>query len=101
MKNQHTPGPWKVGSGTDGTMTIEATDGREACILAELTECVSDDEDRANFALMAAAPELLQALKWVEWSNCGFCPQCTHGPVIGHAPKCVVGMAIAKAEGRP
>ena len=93
-KNQHTPGPWKVGSDTDETMTIEVTDGREACILAELTECVPDDEDRANFALMAMAPDLLEVLKYLR----GVADSNVRGVRLGGIE--IADRAIAKAEGR-
>ncbi len=58
---KHTPGPWKVAKG----MAIETADGKvavgsagpRACGPYFVTEC------EANAALIAAAPELLQALK--------------------------------------
>lgn len=44
--------------------------------------------------------ELLEALKEVQWSNGGMCPQCAFGPKRGHQDRCVIGCAIAKAEGQ-
>lgn len=60
----HTPGPWQVGDEGPAIITIEATDGRAACVLAEMSPSGDlDSEDFANARLIAAAPELLEACK--------------------------------------
>ena len=98
----YTPGPW-IHEATSEAQLIKSKQGY---LIAEVAQDETYDyaadmrEAEANAHLIASAPELLEALKEVEWSNGGFCPQCARGPVSGHAPKCVVGMAIAKAEGR-
>ena len=56
----YTKGPYKVGDDGPGIITVETTDGRAACVLAEMEN--PDDEDRDNFALFAGAPEMHEAL---------------------------------------
>jgi hypothetical protein len=64
----HTPGPWVVEgeSGNNGEAEVIVSDKRTicwtACSLNEDDDFTSD-EDRANALLIAAAPELLAALK--------------------------------------
>jgi hypothetical protein len=58
----HTRGPWKVGNEGPALLTIEATDGREECVLAEI-ETDGSREDADNARLMAEAPALVLALK--------------------------------------
>jgi hypothetical protein len=58
MKAQHTPGPWNA----DGRAVVGPSSEQEICI------CTSDDdvceaEARANAILVAAAPDLLEALE--------------------------------------
>lgn len=48
---------------------------------------------------VADRDELLKALKEVQWSDGGRCPQCGRFPETKHQPRCVVGNAIAHAEG--
>lgn len=50
-------------------------------------------------------PELLAALKAVEWAgdvciDSGLCPSCANSPDEGHEYNCALAVAIAKAEGR-
>ena len=72
MTTKHTPGPWYVGSGT--------YEGRNIYSVASVTDdegftyqpIVATAEDDgidcwdANARLIAAAPDLLEALKWYE-----------------------------------
>ncbi len=62
MKNaKHTPGPWTIFDDSDGeVLTIQP-------MSAQLVVCDPDDvsTNRANAYLIAAAPELLEALKRV------------------------------------
>lgn len=62
-KAQHTPGPWRVDrqnpSPTTGEWMIA---GQKPGYLAEVRDCGSGDVD-ANARLIAAAPELLEALE--------------------------------------
>jgi hypothetical protein len=47
--------------------------------------------------LVSVNKSLVVALKEVQWSDGGFCPQCAQGWVKGHRPKCVVGLALKDA----
>lgn len=63
-KSKHTPGPWKaVKCGV--TNTIETNNG--ASLLAMMDHYT--DEDEANAKLMAAAPEMLEALEELKATN--------------------------------
>lgn len=61
--SKHTPGPWRVG---DSHLEITDADGHRA--IAEVRdhdgwEEISEEEQEANLRLIAAAPDLLEALK--------------------------------------
>lgn len=75
MSGEHTPGPWVV----DPISAWVALPDRDAPICAMLwpTELRSEHETMANARLIAAAPELLQALEnmvAVSRSVSGFSP---------------------------
>ena len=97
MSEKHTPGPWKVYD--DGDMWIAPSDG-DAPIVCDICphgeEFVYSLEDDANAHLIAAAPELLEALKvaqaWIADESCP-CEGC-------EAVNDQIAAAIAKAEGR-
>lgn len=58
MKTEHTQGPWRIDSKTRfGDFTIAAGENVKAC------EFVAKTQSEANARLIAAAPELLAALK--------------------------------------
>lgn len=65
----HTPGPWKLAAHVADpcTVYIEQADGEEPGICttdgSAFTPVDSEDEQEANARLIAAAPELLTALK--------------------------------------
>ena len=69
--NKHTPGPWRLarqnGSPTTGEWMIA---GANPGYLAEVRDCGNGDV-KANALLIAAAPELLDALEAVvnSWSS--------------------------------
>lgn len=94
----HTPGPWNASKVVDGAITAKSDPRSNLLGLDKDGYAIFMNPTDAVMA--AAAPELLQALKDTEWSNGGFCPQCDRGPKKGHQPKCLVGNAIAKAEGK-
>lgn len=62
MKNQHTPGPWKV-TANDGwhSSPIVIVNCEES--IAQASPIGSVEEQSANAKLIAAAPELLEALQ--------------------------------------
>ena len=83
----HTPGPW----GYDGTGCVYSHAlPKDDCVIAELL--YADGDWEADGRLMAAAPELLAALKaHVPWRD---------EPVQGWRGWTDAVRAIAKAEGR-
>ena len=91
---KHTPGPWKADyNGTLGHIKAIINDGERATPTVAkynaITLCVPEEEQKANGALIAAAPELLEALKNIENDD-------------NRIPKTIWDMrnkAIAKAEG--
>lgn len=62
--NGHTPGPWKIGK--NGFDHYAITNGVEK-IIAELDagSFLPEEEDKANARLIAAAPDMAEALKGV------------------------------------
>ena len=85
---QHTPGPWKVSDKRDADCSV-VTSPTGPVAKTYWTQNVP--EMRANAHLIAAAPELLAALKALE------------GSFEKHRPKTMwdaARAAIAKAEGR-
>ena len=68
--NAHTPGPWHIGSG-NGEGSIFADSGRTRLEIGgttlypicQVNRKWEDEEDEANARLIAAAPDMLQALK--------------------------------------
>jgi hypothetical protein len=92
----HTPGPWEVGSegnGKPGYVYCNNSLGSAVAIVfgkpLRLT-VFSPEEEEANARLIAAAPDLLAALKFAQ-------------SIIGHpddAGSQLIADAIAKAEGK-
>ena len=115
-----TPGPWfhshrKCDDGMHRTQVYDAV-GKEIATLAwypfphtgRLGRVVGTSR-AANAALMAAAPDLLEALEAAQWSERWLderdnrtmrrCPICACAPYQGHRDDCVIGAAIRKARG--
>lgn len=63
METKHTPGPWEVDAIDSTTIQIKA----EGAVVAEVASASAftrlSEEQRANARLIAAAPELLDALQ--------------------------------------
>lgn len=98
----HTPGPWVIrGSNRWGDLTVEPA----AEPPKEIT--VANVPRQEDAALVAAAPEMLAALKAIEWAAahedgynvCPFCSARYRKRGAAHRDTCIVGNAIAKAEG--
>lgn len=70
MSAQHTPGPWKLdGAANTNDLDIIAPTGRITMLDCEISE-VSEDVLTANAHLIAAAPDLLAALRAAEeWAE--------------------------------
>ena len=74
MKTQHTPGPWTIHADTDGWPLV-MSGGVAGRIVANVNPQSCPDESsapefvempcEANARLIAAAPELLDALQWL------------------------------------
>lgn len=79
--SKHTPGPWDVNEGDFGIYQLETSDQ-----IAEVFSHHPPAELEANARLIAAAPELLEALKHAR-------SQMLH-------PDQMIDEAIAKSEGR-
>lgn len=59
----HTPGPWAYRPSNDGHFIAGA--GENSGYLAEVRQCRSKQDIRADARLIAAAPELLESLQSV------------------------------------
>jgi hypothetical protein len=84
-----TPGPWKWFETEDGRCRINPEGGGLVIAECAVMEPFSE-EQRSNARLIAAAPDLLEALKNLENDD---------GIIPAHAWN-LVQSAIAKAEGR-
>jgi len=89
-KYTHTPGPWFFGTGWIGAGEI-----REGRVIARVDNYPYGDSE-ANIRLLAAAPELLEALRAaievLRWEESGGKEERVYDAAVS---------AIAKAEGRP
>lgn len=75
MKNKFNPGPWIVNSPSSMENTVCFDHGAGLCALAivepviisrgsgQIVELINEDQARANATLIAAAPELLEAVE--------------------------------------
>jgi hypothetical protein len=116
--SQHTPGPWRKCGGYTAKYTAIYSD-EFGYIVRGFADYMDDKENgeptkapgfetqQANARLIAAAPDLLAALKAVEWvesDGLSSCPCCRYVKPIGaageHPETCTLSAAIRKAEGR-
>ena len=89
---QHTPGPWRADSTNVSERYRYVLGGRR--LICRITK--GDGESEANARLIAAAPELLEALIAAEQAFV------EHGiPLACHASLFQIRAAIAKATGQP
>lgn len=97
MSTQHTPGPWKwhTPATTSARHPAYVTSGNR--YIAALYHTDNQGETHPNARLIAAAPELLDALKLCE-GNISSLLASTHPKVYGEW-LAVVSAAIAKATG--
>lgn len=89
MKTPHTLGDWRIGKrgGKTGVGAIYGPKGEEIAVFSGM---LSPDEELANARLIAAAPELLQALEQFLEMDDG---QLLYGPIFNDT----VRSAIARA----
>ena len=70
MTTKHTPGPWKVGqylgSLRQFVIHMDVGDNGRGSDVAFTSAAFGNDETIANARLIAAAPDLLEALQWYE-----------------------------------
>jgi hypothetical protein len=102
MNTQHTPGPWTVNHYPSG-LVIRPNKGAAICEVSAYDSAgrnVDPDRNYANAALIAAAPDLLAALRaMLEDYRSEGCPDPTCGVCErSNAAKAVALAAIAKAE---
>jgi len=102
---KHTPGPWEAcdvgdyGDYDGRCRVILGDDLRIAVVLGD------HDESKANARLIAAAPDLLEALGWYRDQMCeGFCVDLKTQDYYAesmdfHCAGCKARAAIAKAKG--
>lgn len=108
MSTQHTPGPWVMdveAETVEGARTISMVNlaGRGPGIGIASTHGLHDDaEDLANARLIAAAPELLEALVAAESALNKIRVCCHHTAWDATGPAVIAARAaIAKAAGAP
>lgn len=87
MTNKHTPGPWVIDN--DNVIYQEGT-------AEPIASAAPTADEKANAALIAAAPELLGALKMAEGYIAGVA---TNEPEEQDKLMAVIRAAIAKARG--
>jgi hypothetical protein len=99
MSEGHTPGPWDFWSGYNAVdkMEAEITADDGDIVIARYNHLIGEGE--ANARLIAAAPELLEALEQVclIWDH--HCD--AHGDGTPSEAHARVRAAIAKAKGQP
>jgi hypothetical protein len=101
-ENEHTPGPWKVGSSTpDGSRVVAiapiAWCGANSSFSAA-SQSISAKQALANARLIAASPDLLEALEMVRDAD----DDCKMDglPTIPGPARARIDAAIAKAKGQ-
>lgn len=105
MTTQHTPGPWKCDGGA-GVVACEMQEtlrsGRTVARRVACAKGLTIEEVEANARLIAAAPDMLAALRMAEGEL--IAALCSGGMTLEAARKYhatrTMRAAIAKAEGR-
>lgn len=87
--NNNTPGPWRLSYDNGYYVETEALDSIGRICTVHTTR-LSDPIAAANTKLLAAAPEMYEALVWIR-------DQCTGLPAVARA---IAEKAVAKAESR-
>lgn len=98
--SEYTKGPWRVGKpGPNGCHTVGTPGGLMVAMLSHSINCADQiTAAKANARLIAAAPELLEALELVQGSYCLQINSQQETPEMKKA-RTVVGQAILKAKG--
>jgi len=93
---KHTPGPWHIQKRRDGAVDRVVAGGYDI-LLSRGGEGAPTEQWNAMFHLIAAAPELLEALRNLLALVKGECPSCIHEDTGNEG--FMAEQAIAKAEG--
>lgn len=102
-KNMHTPGPWEFSPSRSGGFVIAGRNKPDGYpVLPYLARTMNfPKEHEANARLIAAAPNLLEALEWliedVEYTRSDFVGQPTQ---VRNSSVAMAKAAIAKARGQ-
>jgi len=98
----HTPGPWEASATkriTQARYVGKRIENGKTSMICDLTDSSFQSHAEANAALIAAAPDLLEALKLAQATIARLVTY--HGPFNStQGTQDVVATAIAKAEGR-
>lgn len=107
-KGSHTPGPWMVGDEV-GKTQMHLMVYCDDALGSRIADCsnsghgLTDEQDRANVRLIAAAPDMLHALRDAEEAlrrSYDATEYPADGTSVQERALKVVQAAIAKAEGR-
>ena len=104
-KTRHTSGPWQVVTGEDWDgATVQTQGGRivaccDGCDIPGATKEPTTEEAKANARLIAAAPEMLDALKTLHACHRAFSGS-DDWTTLDDEARAEVEAIIAKAEGR-
>ena len=101
QKQKHTPGPWYVLETKHCVGGPLGPNGIGSGIAMCGMRARTPEEQEANARLIAAAPDLLDALKGIVREIRAYSsPECDDADSIGYAELKAADAAIAKAEGR-
>ena len=99
---EHTPGPWRVCKEYHN-ITVVGCNGER--IAYPLVANLDDDAMHANSRLIAAAPELLAAMKrvleWLVEDSCGYDPYKSRRCILCEGVWREAWAVVAKVDGRP
>ena len=105
MSENWTPGPWTAHTSSSGDWWI-VTDRttKEQNTESIAATCLSSKRQQDNAKLIAAAPELYEAISDIEWisgedEDLLFCPCCDRYINSGHDGVCKLNDALRKARG--
>lgn len=97
-KAQHTPGPWIVKTLANGVLRIGNPNQVGPVAIADMLD--QNSVARANASLIAAAPELLEALRSASAYLAQYAKYHASQSAVAHNVISLVDAAIAKAEGK-
>ena len=95
-RSTHTPGPWEIDEGDGMAIAKVSCFAITAPCMPNVGSGLSRDENAANARLIAAAPDLLDALRHMQ--SCQSCAQADWSACPRGGQQAIA--AIAKAEGQ-